>query len=61
MPDWDLEQAQAQLEAASFKAIRAADGFPLTGFTDVGAIVYYLTAILRQIPEFTPRPLLRSP
>jgi SAM-dependent methyltransferase len=53
MPDWDLEQAQAQLEAASFKAIRAADGFPLTGFTDVGAIVYYLTAILRQIPDFT--------
>ena len=53
MPDWDLEHARAHLETVGFKVIKAAEEFPLTSFTDVGAIVYYLKAIPWQIPDFT--------
>ncbi len=53
MPDWDLELARAQLETAGFKVIKAVEEFPLTSFTDVGAVVYYLKAIPWQIPDFS--------
>lgn len=53
MLDWDLEHARAQLETASFKVVKADEEFPLTSFTDVGAIAYYLKAIPWQIPDFT--------
>ncbi len=49
----NLEHARAQLETASFKVVKAAEEFPITSFTDVGAIVYYLKAIPWQIPDFT--------
>lgn len=53
MSYWDLEYARTELEEAGFKVIEAAEEFPFTRFTDVGAIVFYLKVTPWQIPDFT--------
>ncbi|MGC5327856.1 class I SAM-dependent methyltransferase [Brevibacillus sp. SYSU BS000544] len=50
---WNLASACAQLEEAGFVIERSAEAFPYARFYDVGAIIYYLKAILWQIPDFT--------
>lgn len=50
--DWRLETARAQLEASGFRILRAAEARPTLRFFDVGALVFHLTAIPWQIPDF---------
>lgn len=53
MPDWDLAHARRALEDVGFEVREAGEVFPLTGFADIGAVVYYLKAIPWQIPGFS--------
>lgn len=50
--DWRLPTARAQLEAAGFRIVRAEEAEPTLRFLDVGALVFHLTAIPWQIPNF---------
>lgn len=52
-PMWDLPRARRELEAVGFHVDTALEELPLTRFSDVGAIVYYLKAIPWQIPDFS--------
>ncbi|MGH3147208.1 MAG: class I SAM-dependent methyltransferase [Rubrobacter sp.] len=53
MSYWDLGYARRELEEEGFKVVEAAEVFPFTRFTDVGAIVFYLKVTPWQIPDFT--------
>jgi SAM-dependent methyltransferase len=50
---WDLAHARRPLEDAGFEVREAREAFPLTRFSDVGAIVYLLKAIPWQIADFS--------
>lgn len=50
--DWRLETARARAEAAGLRVTRAEEAEPLMRFFDVGALVFHLTAIPWQIPDF---------
>ena len=45
--------AREAAEGAGFSLIVAAESFPVTSYTDVGALVYLLKAVSWQIPDFT--------
>ncbi len=49
---WDLNAALTGLRRAGFTIQQSADSFPLVGFADVNAVVYYLRMIPWQIPDF---------
>jgi hypothetical protein len=51
--DWNLEAAVVGLKKAGFRAAAAKEQFPKIRFYDIGAILYYLTAIPWQIPDFS--------
>ena len=50
---WRFDVAAAALERAGFQVVTRREEFPFTRFYDVGAIVYYLTAIPWQAPGFS--------
>lgn len=52
-PEWHLSYAVQELEAAGFEILEQAEAWPVTRFSDVGAIVYYLKAIPWQISDFS--------
>lgn len=52
-PHWNLNYAVQELESAGFKVIKNLEQFPYTRFYDVGALIYYLSAIPWQVPDFT--------
>ncbi len=51
--DWDLPHAAAELEASGFEIIERDEYRGADVFDDVGAIVWYLTMVPWQIPDFT--------
>lgn len=53
LPDWCLATAVRQVEAAGLRVRDAREAVGEGSFADVGAIVYYLTAVPWQIPDFT--------
>ncbi|WP_368906148.1 class I SAM-dependent methyltransferase [Bacillus wiedmannii] len=50
---WSLETACSELKENGFTILEEKEEFPFQRFYDIGAIVYYLTAIPWQIPDFT--------
>jgi SAM-dependent methyltransferase len=50
---WRFAEVAAALTRAGFRVIEQREEFPPTRFYDVGAIVYYLTAIPWQVPGFS--------
>ena len=50
---WNAEYAIKELESAGFKIRKKLEQYPYTRFYDVGAIIYYLSAIPWQIPDFS--------
>jgi len=51
--DWQLSVAVSALEEAGFRLLEQREDYPITRYTDVGAIVYYLKAIPWTIPDFS--------
>lgn len=52
-PDWRLATARASLERAGFTIGQAEEAEPIMRFFDAGALVFHLTAIPWQIPDFS--------
>jgi hypothetical protein len=52
-PRWDLATARSALEDSGFQVKLAQEAVQTTQYDDVGALVWYLTAIPWQIPDFT--------
>ncbi len=52
-PEWHLSYAVNELEDAGFEILEQTEAWPVTRFSDVGAIVYYLKAIPWQISDFS--------
>lgn len=52
-PDWRLATARASLERAGFCIVQAEEAQPVMRFFDTGALVFHLTAIPWQIPNFS--------
>jgi len=50
--EWDVAFAAKELEASGFQVVKKMETFPITRFYDVGALVYYLTAIPWTVPDF---------
>ncbi|MBS4174648.1 class I SAM-dependent methyltransferase [Bacillus sp. FJAT-49736] len=50
---WNMKYAVDELKNAGFKISKSFEQFPYTRFYDVGAIIYYLSAIPWQIPDFS--------
>lgn len=50
---WNLDIATSALRDAGFSILEAREEFPITRYSDVGAIAYYLKAIPWEIPDFT--------
>ncbi len=50
---WNLNYGCNKLKEAGFTIKEKMEEFPETVVTDIGAVVYYLTAIPWQIPDFT--------
>lgn len=48
-----LSGARAAAEKAGFRVIHAGEAYPVTRYTDVGALVYYLKCIPWTIPDFS--------
>ena len=51
--NWNLSFAMSQLQSQGFNILRAQECFSETRIFDVGALVYFLTAIPWQVPEFS--------
>ena len=49
----NLDGARSAAEEAGFGVVHAAEAYPVTQYTDVGALVYYLKCIPWQIPDFS--------
>jgi len=49
----NLSGARSAAEKAGFAVVNAAEAYPLTQYTDVGALVYYLKCISWQISDFS--------
>jgi SAM-dependent methyltransferase len=49
---WSLAGAERQLQAAGFRNITGREEFTNTWFHDVGAIVYFMKALVWQAPDF---------
>lgn len=49
---WTLDYARVQFAAAGFAIARAEEAFPARQFADAGALAYYLSAAVGQIPDF---------
>lgn len=52
-PDWNLEYATGQLEAAGLQVTDRDEAYPASTFTDVGALAYYLHAVPWCVPGFS--------
>ncbi|WP_409295291.1 class I SAM-dependent methyltransferase [Peribacillus sp. SCS-26] len=52
--DWNLESASAGLLENGFQIIRSEEDAPVQRFYDIGALIYYLSAIPWQVPGFHP-------
>ena len=48
-----MEHHRREAEDAGFDVVVAAESFPVTAYTDVGALVYVLKAVPWQIPDFS--------
>jgi SAM-dependent methyltransferase len=51
--DWALNTARTGLEAAGLRVANGRTAFPERLFHDVGALVYFLRATPRQVPDFS--------
>jgi hypothetical protein len=51
--EWNVEAAAKELEASGFQVVKKMAAFPMTRFYDVGAMVYYLTAIPWTVADFS--------
>jgi hypothetical protein len=51
-PEWNLEFARGQLEAAGFAVVDGEESFPRRTFSDVGALTYYLLATPWRVQGF---------
>lgn len=49
---WNADVAAAQLLSNGFEILRREEQQPMTRFTDIGAIVFYLKTVTWQIPDF---------
>jgi SAM-dependent methyltransferase len=50
---WSVATAESALRAVGFHILEQHEDFPITRYTDVGAIVYYLKAIAWEVPDFS--------
>jgi len=50
---WNLDYAASELRNHGFNVTFTREDYPVQRFYDVGAIIYYLTAIPWQVPDFT--------
>ncbi|MGH3663546.1 MAG: hypothetical protein ACRDT8_18560 [Micromonosporaceae bacterium] len=51
--DWALNNARAELEDSGLTVTAARTAFPERLFRDVGALIYFLRAAPRQVPDFS--------
>ncbi len=51
--EWNVETAAKELVASGFRVEKKMEAFPMTRFYDVGALVYYLTAIPWTVVDFS--------
>ncbi|MGH3729463.1 MAG: hypothetical protein ACRDTU_12045 [Micromonosporaceae bacterium] len=51
--EWALSPARAELEAAGLEVNGGRTAFPERLFHDVGALIYFLRAVPRQVPDFS--------
>lgn len=51
--DWALNTARTGLEAAGLRVANGRTAFPERLFHDVGALVYFLRTVPRQVPDFS--------
>jgi len=51
--EWNVEVAAKELEASGFQVLKKWEAFPMTRFYDIGAFVYYLTAIPWTVTDFS--------
>ena len=52
-PDWSLSSARADLEAAGLRVAGGRTTFPERLFHDIGALIYFLRKVPRQVPDFS--------
>ncbi|MGL4338060.1 MAG: hypothetical protein ACRCST_14295, partial [Turicibacter sp.] len=51
--NWKLKKAVSELKSVGFNIVETKEDITLTRFYDVGAIVYYLKVISRQVENFS--------